>query len=139
MGVTEPSSMEGLVYFTRRKLGEAGRATAWVYKEDCPKCKKEKMGKPVDPKTKKVKSRSKEYVCKACGYTIAKDVHEPTLTMEAKYTCPHCKKEGEASGPFVRKSVKIFNVQKQKKVSTKAVRLKCQHCDGDIDITQKMK
>lgn len=139
MSLKEPESMEELAYFTRRKLGGEGTAIAWVYRQPCPKCKKEKMGKPRDPKTGKVKSRSKEYQCPGCGYTASKDEYEETLTLEAKYTCPHCKKEGESSGPFQRKSVKIFDEEKQKKVAAKAVRLKCEHCDGNIDITQKMK
>jgi len=118
---------------------KSGKAICWVYKEDCSKCKKAKMGKPVDPKTKKGKITIKR-ICVSCMWTYrAKDLYEPTLTAEAKYTCPHCKKQGEATGPFVRKSVKIFNVVKQKKVAAKAIKLKCEHCSGDILITQKMK
>ena len=139
MSLKEPSSMEELVYFTRRKIEEHGAAVVWAYRQDCPKCKKAKMGKPVDPKTKKVKSRSKEYVCPACNHTVQKEEYEATLTVEAKVTCPHCKKQGECTGPFAKKPVKIFDVESQKKKAAKAIKLKCEHCQGDILITQKMK
>lgn len=139
MSLTEPSSMDELVYFTRRKLGEHGFAIAWAYREDCPKCKKAKMGKPRDPKTGKVKTRAKEYVCPECGHTEEKELYEGSLTCECKYTCPHCKKQGESTAPFKRKATRIFDEEKQKKVAVKVVRMQCEHCSGNIDITQKMK
>ena len=139
MMLTEPTSMDELVYFTRRSLPNNGSAVAWVYRQDCPKCKKAKMGKPVDPKTKKVKTRSTEYQCPECNYTVNKEEYEDTLTCEANYTCPHCKKQGGSSAPFKRKSTKIFDEEKQKMVAAKLVRLECEHCKGNIDITQKMK
>ena len=131
--------MDELVYFTRRKLGEHGFAVVWAYRKDCPECKKAKMGKPINPKTKKVKSRSKEYVCPACDYTVPKEEYEATLTVEAKVTCPHCKKQGDATGSFAKKNVKIFDAESQKKKAAKAIKLTCEHCQGEILITQKMK
>lgn len=139
MAMQFPDSMDELVYFTRRKLDTDGKAIAWVYRQDCPKCKKAKMGKPVDEKTGKPKTRAKEYVCPACGYTVPKDEYEETLQLDVMYTCPHCHKEGEYSGPFHRKSIRIFDVEKQKKVAAKGVKFKCQHCQGEMVITQKMK
>ena len=83
--VKEPESMEELIYFTRRTIGK-GQAQAWVYKGDCPKCGKGKMGKPVDEKTGKVKIRAKEYVCPECGNAEEKNAYEETLQCEIKYT-----------------------------------------------------
>jgi len=124
--VTEPENMDELIYFTNRTIGE-GNAKAWVYKEDCPKCGKAKMGKPVVKG--KVKIRAKEYVCPECGNTVEKKEYEETLTCEASYTCPHCKHQGEASVPYKRK--KIDGVD--------TIRVQCTSCNGNIDITKKMK
>lgn len=138
--VTQPENMDDLIYFTRRALNDGeGKCMAWVYKGVCSKCGKGKMGKPKDPKTGKVKIRSKEYVCPECGNVEEKVAHEETLMCEISYTCPHCKKEGEATVPFQRKSVSVFDEEKQKKVSVKAVKAKCEHCDGAINIVKKMK
>ena len=66
-----PESMDELVYFTRRDIGE-GEATVWVFRGLCPKCGKGVMGKPVGPKGK-IKVRAKEYVCPECGnYRLAR-------------------------------------------------------------------
>ena len=65
--------------------------------------------------------------------------HEETLTCEAKYTCPKCKHEGEASMPFKRKNIKVFDEEKQKKVSVSAVPFNCEKCEEQILITKKMK
>ena len=90
--VTEPESMDQLVYMTQRKIGD-GFVKAWDYRNDCPKCGKAKMGKPRDEKTGKVKIRAKEYQCPECKYTVDKQEYEETLTAEIKYTCPKCKKD----------------------------------------------
>ena len=139
--VTEPNSMEELVYYTQRSLGEKGEGNvkAWTYKEDCPKCGKAKMSKPRDEKTGKVKIRSKDYVCPACGYTVEKQAYEDTLTCQAKYTCPECKKSGEIEFPYKRKKVKIFDVETQKKKTVDALQFKCGYCQAKINITKKMK
>ncbi len=139
MSLKEPTSTEEVVYFTRRTLGEHGRVIAWAYRQDCPKCKKAKMGKPKDEKSGKARTRAKEYTCPSCQYIVPKEEYEDSLTMEAKYSCPHCKKQGESTGPFKRKKTAVFDVEKQKKVMIPMVRLACQHCKGNIDITQKMK
>ncbi len=127
--VTEPESMEQLVYFTQRSLGTKGNAKAWVYKGDCPKCGKGKMGKPVDEKTGKAKIRSKEYVCPACNYTVEKKVYEDTLECEIKYVCPECGNQGEVAVPYKRKS---FN-------GMKAVVFQCGKCKAKLGITKKLK
>jgi len=123
----QPTSMGEVIYFTNRQLGEKGFAKCWVFKEDCPECKKAKMGKPTDKG--KVKIRATEYVCPACSHTIEKKAYEETLTAHCMFTCPECGKEGEDSIPFKRKAVK----------GTKALRFTCSHCKANIDITKKMK
>ncbi len=125
----EPESMDELVYFTQRNLGDKGRAKAWVYRGACPKCKKGLMGKPVDEKTGKIKVRAKEYVCPECGYTVEKKAYEDTLTCEIKYTCPECGNEGEAEAPYKRKTFQ----------GVKAIVFQCGKCKAKLGITKKMK
>ncbi|MFW5866063.1 MAG: hypothetical protein ACOCU6_03135 [Nanoarchaeota archaeon] len=128
MKITVPENMDDLLYFTRRNVDE-GRVMAWVYRPVCEKCKKGKMGKPVDPKTGRPKVRSKEYVCTECGYEVEKDELEPTLFLEIQYTCPHCKHEGETTTPYKRKTYK----------GVKSYVFECDECSGKIPITKKMK
>ena len=90
MPLKEPESMDELVYFTRRIIGE-GSVQAWVCKGTCPTCKKAAMHKPRDEKTGKVKIRSKEYVCPHCNHVEDKEAFEETLTCSIKYICPKCK------------------------------------------------
>ncbi|MBT4651059.1 hypothetical protein HOC13_00900 [Candidatus Woesearchaeota archaeon] len=123
-----PESMDDCLYFTNR-ANEDGQLLAWVYRKKCPKCGKAKMGKPVDPKTKKVKSRSTEYVCPECGHTEEKVEHEESLTLEAKYTCPECNKEGEGTTVYRRKRFKGVD----------AYLIECEHCGANIPITKKLK
>src|SRR5210317_1196114 len=99
--------MEECFYFTNRSLEDGkGSAMAWVFKPDCPECGKAKMGKPVDSKTGKVKVRAKEYVCPECNHTVDKLDFEATLTMNVKYTCPYCGKEGEGTTDYKLKTYK---------------------------------
>ncbi|HIJ10665.1 TPA: hypothetical protein HA278_01280 [Candidatus Woesearchaeota archaeon] len=126
--VTMPESMDECLYFTNRVF-DNGSLLAWVYRKECPECHKAKMGKPVDPKTGKVKSRSKEYVCPACKHSEPKDEHEASCTLDAKYTCPECGKEGESSAPYVRKTFK----------GVKSFVVECSHCSAKIPITKKLK
>ena len=127
MTLKEPKSMEECVYFTNRTIGK-GKATAWVCKEMCPKCKKVLMGKPRD-KSGKVRIRAKEYVCQSCGFTIGKQEFEDTLTANISYICPNCSFKGEAQIPFKRKKIDGIDT----------LRLQCAKCSGNIDITKKMK
>ena len=129
MKLTLPESMDECVYFTNRSIGDGGNAKAWVLKKECPKCKKGLMQKPVDPKTGKFKVRSKEYVCSECGHTMDKEEYEPTLTANVVYTCPECGKDGEKQVPFKRKSIK----------GIPTLRITCDSCGCNIDITKKMK
>ena len=46
-----PDNMDDLLYFSRRTIGN-GKVMAWVYKAECPKCKKGQIGKPINEKGK---------------------------------------------------------------------------------------
>jgi hypothetical protein len=129
-----PNSMDDCVYFTNRSVanenGEyTGKIICWARRIPCPKCKKGLMHKPVDAKTGKYKIRSTEYVCPLCKFEEPKKDHEERLTAEAIYTCPACKKEGEGSVPYARKTYQ----------GVKAILFECQHCKAKIPVTKKMK
>lgn len=128
MALELPENMEKLVYFTRRKIND-GLTIAWVEKQPCPKCGKGLMAKPKDPKTGKPKIRSTTYECEACGNEAEKAEYEPTLKANIMYTCPHCKKKGEQTIPFKRKTI----------AGVSTLRAVCDYCGGNIDITKKMK
>ena len=134
----EPSSMDECVYFTRRVLG-TGKAAAWVYRKECPKCKKCLMGKPKDPKTGRYKIRATEYVCYECGYTEEKKEHMESLDINITYTCPKCSFEGEKQMPFIRKKVMRTNEETGKRQSVEAVKIECENCGEVILITKKLK
>ena len=126
----EPESeadIDKLIYHSRRQLGDKGHVLVWVYKQLCPKCKKSLMGKPREKG--KVKIRAKEYICPSCSYTVEKKEYEERLTADIKYTCPHCGFKGEASIPYKRKNIE----------GIPTLRAKCGKCEGNIDITKKMK
>ncbi|MCK5107678.1 MAG: hypothetical protein KAQ83_03045 [Nanoarchaeota archaeon] len=124
-----PESMKECLYFTRRALGEKGKAMAWVYKKECPKCKKAVMGKPLNEKTGRPKIRATEYICPECGYSEEKVEHEESLSMQIKYICEFCEFEGEAEVPFKRKTFK----------GVKSVVFECGKCNEKMAITKKMK
>jgi DNA-directed RNA polymerase subunit RPC12/RpoP len=126
--VKMPESMDECFYFTNRTI-DSGSVIAWVYKPKCPKCKKGIMGKPVDPKTGKVKRRAEIYVCSECGHEVNSKEFDETLTVEIQYTCPFCGKSGEATTEYKRKSYK----------GVPAYVFKCVHCGEKIGITKKMK
>jgi len=136
--VNVPSSMDELVYFTKRTLGD-GRVMAWAYRGMCPECKKGLMGKPKDPKTGKPKIRAKEYVCPECNYTVEKSDYEKTLEVEIKYTCPECKNESEVAIPFKRKNVQLVDEETGKKKAAQAFVANCDKCNAKIVIAKKMK
>ncbi len=140
MTLKKPTSMKELVYFTRRTLrGGKGSVMVWVFRENCPKCNKGLMGKPINEKTGKVKTRAKEYICPECGYTVEKQEYEDSLTANIKYTCPHCGFAGEKQIPFKRKKVTIIDSVSQKKKRVEALVFECEKCKEKIEITKKMK
>ncbi|MGV8141274.1 MAG: hypothetical protein ACP5NW_02415 [Candidatus Woesearchaeota archaeon] len=127
--LVEPKSMEECVYFTNRMIGEKfnGQARCWVFRQQCPKCKKAFMGKPVVDG--KAKIRALEYVCPNCKYTVDKQTYEDTLTANVDYTCPACQFHGGIALPFKRKRVE----------GVLTLRFPCEKCGGPIDVTKKMK
>jgi len=127
MALTEPKSMEECVYFTNRSIGN-GKAMIWVIKKFCPNCKNTIMGKPINKKGK-IMIRAMEYTCSSCNYSEPKEVYEISLIANAKYKCPVCGFAGESQIPFKRKN--IDGVQ--------TLRFNCGKCNGNIDITKKMK
>ncbi|MBU0666047.1 MAG: hypothetical protein ABIC91_00850 [Nanoarchaeota archaeon] len=127
MSLKQPESMEELVYFTRRAV-DNGKIVAWVFREECPKCKKALMSKPKDKKTGRAKIRALEYVCPECGYTVEKEEYEDTLTCNIEYVCPKCKFSGETQAPYKRKSFQ----------GVKAIIFECESCGEKIPITKKM-
>ena len=130
MTLKEPESMDECFYFTNRTIEDGkGNAMSWVFRPDCPKCGKAKMGKPVDAKTGKVKTRAKEYVCPACHYEVPMEEFSDTLIMNIKYTCPYCGNEGEATTQYKLKTFK----------GVKAYVFECSKCKEKIGITKKMK
>ena len=128
MALKQPESMEELVYFTNRTIGD-GKAKVWVFCMDCPKCEKGQMRKPFDEKTGKFKTRADIYVCTDCGNEMSKQDVESDLTANAHYICPECKHEGEAQFPFKRKNYK----------GVKALVFDCESCNAKIPVTKKMK
>jgi hypothetical protein len=124
-----PDSMDNLVYFTRRNIAETrGAVIAWAPKAKCPKCKKTLMGKPLDPKTKRIQVRAKEYQCPGCGYTEEKNEHEEKLSAMIIYDCPFCNNRGEITVPFARKSW----------YGKKAIVFQCAKCKEKLGVTKKL-
>ena len=138
MTLQEPKSMDECVYFTNRIL-DKGKIKAWVFRGQCPRCKNGFMGKPRDKKTGKAKIRADEYVCPKCSYKLEKGEYEDSLTVNIKYTCPHCQNEGEVQESFKRKKVQRIDEETGKNTSVDAVRFQCQKCKKNIDLTRKMK
>jgi len=127
MGLRKPESMQEIIYFTQRTIGD-GEVMAWVFRQKCPECGKAEMGKPRN-KSGKVAIRASEYVCPECNHTIEKSEYEDSLTVSLEYTCPQCKNEGELEVPYKRKNIE----------GVKTIRFQCQKCNANIDITKKMK
>lgn len=128
MSLRMPESTNECIYFTRRAF-DNGRIIAWVYRKECPECGKAKVGKPLDPKTKKPKIRADTYECPECGFSKPKQEYEESLTIEIIYTCPYCGHSGEATTEYKRKSWE----------RVKAYVFICEGCEKKIGITKKMK
>lgn len=126
MALIIPKSMDECLYFSNRTVGDA-EIMAWVYRKECTKCHNARMGKPV--KKGKVKTKAAYYECPNCHYQEEKIVHESSLKLEAKYTCPHCGKEGESTGEYKRKNYQ----------GVSSYLVVCEHCHKPIPITKKLK
>ena len=129
MALTEPESMSECLYFTRRTLDDVsgGHVVAWVKKAKCPKCGKGLMGKPIEKGH--VRIRSEDYECPVCKYIVSKEEYEPTLQIEIQFTCPKCRKSGETTTQYKRKSFQ----------GVQSYVFDCTFCGEKIPLTKKMK
>jgi len=138
MSLEEPKSMDECVYFTNRVL-DKGKIKAWVFKEKCPECGKDFMGKPRDEKTGKPKIRANVYVCPECNHSVEKQEYEDSLYINIKYTCPKCEHSDELKVPYQRKKIQRLNEETGKKQAIDTIRFECSKCGEKMDITKKMK
>ncbi len=134
MAIRKPKSMSELVYFTRRN-DEFGQVKVYVFKEKCTECDKTYMGKPVNPKTGKVKSRSKEYICSECDHSVEKEKYEDSLTACIEYTCPEGH-SGEIEIPFERKRLPIKNPKTGKNKYKPGIKFDCETCNFEIKVVK---
>jgi predicted RNA-binding Zn-ribbon protein involved in translation (DUF1610 family) len=120
MALKKPSSMEECIYFTNRTI-DSGRAMAWVFRKQCPKCDKGIMGK--------VDKKADHYVCYSCGYVESNDEVEKNRMLNVEYKCPHCTNEGETTSKYKRK---VFE-------GIPSYVFECQKCHKKIGLTKKLK
>src|SRR3989338_10720962 len=102
MALNKPGSVEECVYFTNRTI-DSGRAMAWVFRKQCPKCKKGIMGKPLK-KGGKVDKKATYYVCYECAYQESEADVIKGLALNVEYKCPKCGHEGGTTTEYTRKS-----------------------------------
>lgn len=119
--------MEECLYFTNRPIGN-GYAIAWVYRKECPNCKKPTIGKPLK-KNGKADKKASYYECKMCKYQEPNEEVEKELKLEVQYKCPYCSYEGETTTEYERK---IFE-------GIPSYVFGCDKCNKKIGLTKKMK
>lgn len=147
MALKKPNSVEECVYFTNRIIelpaslrtdsqAGHGRAMAWVFRKECPKCRKGIMGKPQihsrrNPQKNmgKVDKKADHYVCYSCGYTESNEQVENSLVINVEYKCPHCGNEGETTTEYKRKTFE----------GVPSYVFECQKCRKKIGLTKKLK
>ena len=127
MALKKPESAEECVYFTNRTIGD-GRAMAWVFRKECPKCKKGIMGKPLK-KGGKIDKKAEHYVCYSCGYAESNEQVENSLVINVEYKCPNCGNEGETTTEYKRKSFE----------GVQSYVFECQKCGKKVGLTKKLK
>ena len=127
MALKKPNSVEECVYFTNRTIG-SGMAMAWVFRKECPKCRKEIMGKP-QKKNGKLDKKADHYVCYSCGYSESNEQLENGLILNVEYKCPYCGNEGETTTEYKRKT---FD-------GVPSYVFECQKCKKKIGLTKKLK
>mgnify|MGYP001587088250 CR=1 FL=1 len=125
--VIKPTSVEECLYFTNRTI-DSGRTIAWVFRKECPKCKKGFMSKP-QKKGSKIDKKATYYICNSCGYQESNEQLENNLIINIEYKCPYCGDEGETTSEYKRKN--FYGV--------KAYVFECQKCHKKIGLTKKMK
>ena len=126
MSLKKPTSVEECIYFTNRTIG-SGRAMAWVFRKECPKCKGI-MGKPLK-KGGKIDKKADHYVCYSCNYSEPNGQVESSLLINVDYKCKHCGNEGETTTEYRRKSFE----------GVPSYVFECQKCGKKIGLTKKMK
>ena len=127
MALKKPKSVEECAYFTNRAT-DSGRTIAWVFRKECPKCKKGIMGKP-QKKGGKVDKKAGHYDCYSCSYQESNEQVENSLILNVEYKCPHCGNEGETTSEYKRKSFQ----------GVQSYIFECQKCHQKIPITKKLK
>lgn len=127
MALKKPESVEECVYFTNRII-DSGRAMAWVFRKECPKCRKGIMGKPKK-KSGKLDKKADHYVCYSCGYQESNEQVENSLVINVEYKCQHCGNEGETTTEYKRKSFE----------GVQSYVFDCQKCHKKIGLTKKLK
>jgi len=127
MELKKPNSMEECLYFTNRSIGE-GYAEAWVYRKECPKCNKDRLGKPIK-KNGKPDKKSPYFECPSCKYQEPNEETESDLRVEIEYQCPHCKNKGMTTTECKRSNFE----------GVPAYIFVCEKCDKKIGITKKLK
>lgn len=127
MSLKKPASMDECVYFTNRTF-DSRRAMAWVFRKQCPKCKKDVLRKP-STKSGKPDKKSPIYVCKSCLYEEKNEDVEKDLVLNIEYKCPHCGNEGETTTEYKRKTFE----------GVPSYVFECQKCHKKIGLTKKLK
>ena len=127
MALKKPQSMDECIYFTNRAT-DTLRIMAWVFRKECPKCKKGIMGKPIK-KGGKPDKKADHYVCYKCAYEESNADVENGLTVNVDYKCPHCGNEGEATTEYKRKTFE----------GVPSYVFECGKCHKKIGITKKLK
>ena len=127
MALAKPKSAEDCVYFTNRTF-DSGRAMAWVFRKQCPKCKKDVLRKP-STKSGKPDKKSPIYVCKSCGYEEKNEEVENSLIVNVEYKCPDCGNESQTTTDYKRKTFE----------GVPSFVFECQNCRKKIGLTKKMK
>ena len=131
MALERPKSMDGVAYYSRRKIGDKGEAEVWVFKKAC------ECGKL--PKRKgKFKETPPRYICE-CGKETPANEYEDLLTANIAYSCPSCGNSGELQMPFKRKNVSYLNKETGKRKAIKSLQFKCEKCGYTINFTKKLK
>ena len=127
VALKKPNSMEECLYFTNRAIGE-GYAAAWVYRKECPNCKKPTIGKPIK-KNGKADKKADYYECRVCKYKESNEQVENSLKLEIEYKCPYCGSESETNIDYKRK---VFE-------GIPSYVFECGKCKKKIGITKKLK
>ena len=127
MALKKPASVEECVYFTNRTF-DSGRAMAWVFRKQCPKCKKDALRKP-STKSGKPDKKSPIYACKSCRYEEKNEDVENSLTINVEYKCPYCGNEGETTTEYIRKTFE----------GVPSYVFECEKCRKKIGLTKKLK